>query len=95
MFDPEHHSLAVDVRHFEVGGFGDAQAGGIGGHENRPMLVVDDRVQEVPHFLGAENLGEFARALGHRNLFDSPGAFQGDLVEEAKCPRRDADAARR
>ncbi len=93
LFDPEHHSLAVDVGHLEVRGFGDAQASGIGGHENRPMLVIGDRVQEVHHFLGTENLREFARAFGHRNLFDCPGAFQGDLVEEAKCPRRDADAA--
>jgi len=91
----EHHPLAVDVGGLEVRGFGDAQAGRIGRHQDRSVLEAVDRVEEVHHFLWAENYRQPEGPLGHGYLVDSPGALERHFVQKAQRAHRDTNAAGR
>ena len=95
MIHTQHHPLAVDIGRLEVDGFGDAQAGRVGGHQNHSMLEVVDRVEEVHHFLVAENYRQPEGPLGHGDLIDGPGTFERHFVQKAQRTRSDTDTAGR
>ena len=80
--DAKDHPLAVDVGHAKPGDFRDPQTGGIGGHEQGPMLDVGDRPKEPGDFLKAENDRELSGLLGTNDILDDPNLAQGDPVEE-------------
>lgn len=65
LIDAQYHALAVDISHLQVRGLGYAQAGGIGGHEDRAVLEAIDARQEMHDFFGAENDRQLERLLGH------------------------------
>jgi hypothetical protein len=80
--DAEDHPLAVDVVDAQGDDFRDPQAGGIGGHEDRAMLDVDEGREEAGHLIKAEDGREPLGLLGARDVDHDPVAFERDLVEE-------------
>ena len=75
--------------------FGDPQTHGIGRHENRPVLDAVDRSEKMHDFLATENHRQFEGPFRHRNLINSPVAFERDFVQKAQCTGGDTDATRR
>ena len=73
---------AVDVLDAEPGDLGEPQPAGVGGHEQRTVLGVLQRVEEACHLVLAEDDGERLGRLGAGHLFDDPLPAQGDAVEE-------------
>ncbi len=59
----DHHALAVDVGDLQLGDFGDAQAGGIGGHEDGAMLDIWDGRKEANDLVRAEDDRESCGAV--------------------------------
>ena len=72
--DADDHALAVDVGGLQLGDFGDAQAGGIGGHEDGAVLDIWDGRKEASDLVRAEDDGEGA------GLFD-----RGDGTPGHRC----------
>ena len=59
---------AVDVLDAEPGDLGEPQAAGVGGHEQRAVLGVLQRVEEAGHLVGLRTTGSVLGALGQATL---------------------------
>ena len=64
LLDTHHHALAVDLAGLQANGLGDAQAGGVAGGQDRPVLEALDATKKMQHLLGAEDDGQLLRRLG-------------------------------
>ena len=80
--DVDDHAGAVDVLDAEPGDLGEPQPAGVGGHEQRAVLGVLQRVEEPGHLVLAEDDRELLGRLGAGDLLDDPLPAQGDAVEE-------------
>ncbi len=80
----DNHALAVDVGNLQLGDLGEAQAAGVGSHEDRTMLDVADGCKEASHFVRTEDDRERARLFDRRDGIQHVVAAQGDAVEESQ-----------
>ena len=74
--------MAVDVVDAERDDLGDAEAGGVGGHEDGAVLEAEDGGEEPGDLVGAEDGGELLGLLGALDALQDALSFEGDLVEE-------------
>src|SRR5947209_18551977 len=75
---------------------GDAQAGGVAGCQNRPMLGAAYAVQKVEDLLRTQNHRQPLRLLRRRNgVVEAPVLLEGNLVEKSQGGNSDEDGARR
>src|SRR3954466_14428594 len=51
LLDLDDHSLTIDVGRLEMDSFGDAQAGGVAGSQNRPVFGAGHAAQKVEDLL--------------------------------------------
>jgi hypothetical protein len=63
LLDAEHHALAIDVRHLEVGDLRHTQAGAIGNAESCFVLRSRRCLQEPQDFICGQNHGQLLRLL--------------------------------
>ena len=84
MTDSDDHAAAVDVGDSQLGDFRDAQAPGVGGHENCAVLDISDGCKEASDFVGAEDDRKSARLFEGGNGVGNVVAAQGDPVEESQ-----------
>ena len=82
--DADHHAAAVDVGNPKLGDFGNAQAGGIGGHKDGAMLDISDGCKEASHFVRTEDDRKSARLFDRRDCLRDVVATQGDTVQESQ-----------
>src|SRR5437867_4808689 len=92
LLDANHHALRVDIPRFQMDGFGNAQAGGVTGRQDRAVFNMGDALQKLENFFGAENNGQFARHFRHGNdLLQCPMIVQCFVVDETERRHRNAD----
>src|SRR5437667_960843 len=92
LLDANHHALRVDIPRFQMDGFGNAQAGGVTGRQDRAVFNMGDALQELENFFGAENHGQFAGHFRHGNdLLQCPMLVQCFVVDETERRHRNAD----
>lgn len=53
LFNANEHALGINVVGPQGSHFGDAQAGGVSGHKNGPMLEVGNALEETRNLVGA------------------------------------------
>jgi hypothetical protein len=93
---PDHHSLVVERAGLQANGFGDAQAGGVAGRQDRLMFDVFDAAEKVENLGSAENDRQLLGLPGSGDAhFQVPPFLEGDIVEEAKGGGGDDDRTRR
>ena len=93
---PDHHPLVVERAGLQANGFGDAQAGGVAGRQDRLVFDVFDAAEKMEHLRSAENnrqLLGLPRSGDAR--FQVPASLEGNIVEEAKGGSGDDDRTRR
>ena len=79
-------------RGFEADGFGDPQAGGVAGRQDRAMLEAGLRREKLHHLFGAEHDRQGLRLLGRRDdVVEAPILLQRDSVEKAQRGDGDED----
>ena len=79
---PEDPALTVDIIDLQVGHLGDAEAGGIGGHEDSAVLEASDGREELVDLGGAQDDRELALPFGPRDVFEPLVILKRDAVEE-------------
>jgi hypothetical protein len=84
LLDVDDHTFAVDVIDAERGDLGDAEAGGVGGHEQGTMLDRSDGGEDAGDLILAEDDGELLGDLGATDAGHDALTLEGDLVEEAE-----------
>ena len=68
-----------------VVGFADAQAGGVAGGQNRPVLDVLDTTEKMHDLLGAENSRQILRSLRTGDdLLEIPPPHEGDAIQKTE-----------
>ena len=80
--DADDLSWAVDIRHLEVSELGNAQAGGIDGHQNGAVFEVAGGFEDCRHFRGTQYYRQFLLVPRVRNMFNHPVAVQGVMIEK-------------
>ena len=93
LHDPDHHALAVDIAHFQVYGFRNAQPCRVGGHQDGAVLATADAFEETGNLFAAQDHRQLERFLGNRNIVERPFALEGHVIEEAQRGRDGAQAA--
>jgi hypothetical protein len=93
--DADGHALAVDVGDLEADEFGDAQAGGVEGHEDGPGFEPAGRGEQPADLVAAEDDGELLLFLLADDAVQGPVAVEGDAVEEAQGTADLVEGARR
>jgi len=91
----DHHPLVVERAGFQANGFGDAQAGGVAGRQDRLVFDVFDAVEKMENLCSAEHdrqLLGLPRSGDAR--FQVPASLEGNIVEEAKGSSGDNDRTR-
>ena len=58
---------------------GDAEPGGVGGHEDGAVLEAGDRLEELRDLVGAEDDGELLLLLGGDDAIHDPFLAEGDV----------------
>ena len=76
------HPPAVDVVDAQGHDLGDAEPGGVSGHEDGTVLEAGDRLEELSDLAGAQDDGELPLRLGGDNVIHDPFLAQGATVEE-------------
>ena len=84
MVNMNDHALAVDVADLQPAQLGTADTRRVQGHQNRAVEQVAGRIDEFGHLLRAQDLRQFAVALGKGQAVHHKVAFQGLDVEEAQ-----------
>ena len=82
---PDHHPLVVERAGLQANGFGDAQAGGVAGRQDRLVFDLFDAAEKMENLRSAENdrqLLGLPRSGDAR--FQVPASLEGNIVEEAK-----------
>jgi hypothetical protein len=96
LFDTNDHSLTVNVGWLEMNSFGNSQAGGVAGRQNRPMLGAAHTTQKVEDLLRAQNHRQRLRLLRRRNdVLEGPVLLERNLVEKSQRGDGDEDGAGR
>ena len=80
--DADDHPPAVDVVDAQGHDLGDAEPGGVGGHEDGTVLEAGDRLEELSDLVGAQDDGELLLLLGRDDVVHDPFLAEGDAVEE-------------
>ena len=93
LVDANAHARGIDVADFKGAQFGHAQPGAIGGHQQRPVLRMARRLDQARHLLARENLRQFLRCAGARNLELGFGVLERGVVAELKRADRDVATA--
>ena len=79
----EEHPLRIDGADFQRQAFAQAQAAGIDRGQGDPMIQSGDRGENLAHFSGREDHGQFELGLGaNQDQFVGPLAAQGFLPKE-------------
>ena len=79
------HSSAVDSRRRQMNRFRDAKACGVAGGQDRAVLEVSHKAEELLNFLGTEDNRQRLRLLGKwEDVLVSPVLFERHPVQEAK-----------
>src|SRR5208282_325688 len=81
LVDMDDHPLPVDGARHQVNCLADAQAGGVAGGQDGPLLDARDTAEKMQHLLGTENDRQGPRLLGtgHRAKTPPP-AYTATLV---------------
>src|SRR5215831_8993316 len=82
LFDPDDHSVAVDIGELERYDLRGSQAGGVSQAQERLVLDVRRRGEQSADLFRAENNGEAARLTGRHDALGKIGALQRNLEEE-------------
>src|SRR5229473_3557580 len=82
--DVDDHALAVDVTHFQACEFGTAESGGIERHQQSAMQRRASRIDELRHFLLAEDRWQVNGLLRVGRLGNAPGSLERLDVEKAQ-----------
>ena len=80
--DADDHALAINVVDAKVTDLREPQPGGVGGHQDGPVLEVSNSLEELDQFIKAQNDRQLFLLLGADNGLDDPIPAQGDAVEE-------------
>ena len=64
LLDAHRHAVGIEVGDFEGDDLAHAQAGSVDGRQQEAMPGVRAGVEQPPHFLAAEDLGQLLRLLG-------------------------------
>ena len=81
--DVQEHALGIDVPDLEIQPFAQAQAARVDGAEANAMIEGFDLGQNLAHFLGGENDGQFELRIGPDQLdFGRPGLAEGFFPEK-------------
>ncbi len=92
---PDHHPLVVERAGLQANGFGDAQAGGVAGRQDRLVFDVFDTAEKMENFSSAENDRQFLGLPRSGDArFQVPASLEGNIVEEAKGGSGDDDRTR-
>ena len=96
LFDPDEHSVAVNIGDPQPHDFRDPQAGGIGRHQRGAMLQARHRREKSHDLVGAQDHRQLLllTCIGDA-LKDRRGAAECDAVEEAQGADRDVEAGPR
>jgi len=86
--DVDHHPAAVDVGNPQVHHLGGAQASGVRGHQDCPVLDVGDGFEEPRNLGETQRDGEFPFRLGAGNVIDGPVLVKGRPIEKTNCADR-------
>ena len=82
---PDHHPLVVERGGLQTNGFGDAQAGGVAGRQDRLVFDVFDAAEKMENLSSAENDRQLLGLLGSGDArFQVPASLESNIVEEAK-----------
>src|SRR5271170_2226543 len=92
--DMNHHPLAVDVAHLQVGCFCAACAGGIKRHQKDAMKWGISRVDQPRYFILAEYLRKVTDLLRIGRLGNAPPALQNVNIEEPQRRQTKGDGVR-
>lgn len=92
LIDADQHAAAVDVGQLEAYNFRDAEPGGIGRYQCRPVLQVRHGGEEPRQLIGAQDHRQSPRLACVRDALDHRGAAEGDAVEETQGADRDVEA---
>lgn len=84
LFDADHHTIAIDVRDFEVSDLANSQTGGIGGHQKDAVSRRVSASEEPFDLLTAEKFWESGRFLASGNGEVDPVPAQDFEIEEAE-----------
>jgi hypothetical protein len=81
--DVEETPLGIDVAHFQVQGFAQAQAAGIDGGQGDALIQGGHGRENAAHLGSGEHDGQFELGIGSDQLeFGGPGALEGFFPEE-------------
>ena len=83
---------AVDVARLQMNGFGDAQASGVAGRQDGPVLEVAYAAEKLQDLLRAENDRQLRLFRRGMIVLESPVLLERDLIE--KTQRRYGDENR-
>jgi hypothetical protein len=78
----DHHALAIDVGNLQMCQLGAADAGRIKRHQQDAIKRRARRVDQLGHFLRAEDGGQAQHLLGIRRLFGAPRLLERFDEEE-------------
>ena len=93
---PDHHPLVVERAGLQAHGFGNAQASGVAGRQDRVVFDVFDAAEKMENFRSAENDRQLLGLPGSGDAhFQVPASLEGNIVEEAKGSGGDDDRTRR
>src|SRR6516162_11529478 len=81
----DHHPLVVERAGLQANRFGNAQAGGVAGRQDRLVFDVFDAGEKMENLHSAENDRQLLGLLGSGDArFQVPASLESNIVEEAK-----------
>ena len=83
LVDAQRHAPGIDVADAQTGEFAGPQSGGVGGHEQGPMLGVAGDGEQPHQLVVVEDFGQLGRLLGTGHVQVGIGQPHGDAIEEA------------
>src|ERR1700751_5148207 len=93
--DVNHHSLAVDVRNFQMGQLGAPHSGGVERHQQRTMEGIVSRIDESRHFFLAQDRWNVLGSFRIRGLGCAPALLESLGIEEPQSRKIYRNGARR
>ena len=84
LIDAQRHAPGIDVADAQTGEFAGPQSGGVGGHEQGPMLGAAGDGEQAHQFVVVEDFGQPGGLLGAGDVEVGIGQPQGHAVEETQ-----------
>src|ERR1700694_4869012 len=82
---PDHHPLVVERAGLQANGFGDAQAGGVAGRQDRLVFDAFDAAEKLENLRSAENDRQLLGLPRSGDVrFQVPASLESNIVEEAE-----------